>query len=138
MAFETFEHTADVGVRGIGKSFEEALQEAAKALFSVMINLNKVKPSKSVKVEVNIKGLDKSQILVEWLNRLVAERDISNMVFSKFKVQIKGNKLIGTAWGEKFNPKKHESEVEVKAATYSQLKVEKKNNKWIAQCIVDV
>lgn len=138
MAYQTFEHTADVGVRGIGKTFEEALQEAAKAMFSVMLNIKKVKPAKSVKVEVDIKGLDKSQILVEWLNRLVAEKDISMMAFSKFKVQIKGNKLIGTAWGEKFDPKKHESEVEVKAATYSQLKVGKKNNKWVVQCIVDV
>ena len=54
MAYETFEHTADVGVRGIGNSFEEALQEAAKAMYSVMINLKRVKPSKSVKMEVVI------------------------------------------------------------------------------------
>jgi SHS2 domain-containing protein len=75
---------------------------------------------------------------VEWLNRLLAEKDIKNMAFSKFKVKIKDNKLTGFAWGEKFDPEKHQSELEVKAATYSQLKVEKQKNKWLAQCIVDV
>ena len=32
----------------------------------------------------------------------------------------------------------HEVKIEVKAATYSQLKIEKKGNKYYAQCVVDV
>jgi len=138
MAFETFEHTADVGIRGIGKTMEEAFEEAAKAMFSVMVDIKAVKPERAIKLVIQVGGLDNTGLFVEWLNRLLAEKDMTGMMFSKFKVEIKDGKLIGTAWGEPFDPARHKAEVEVKAATYSQLKVEKKNNKWIAQCIVDV
>ena len=138
MAFETFEHTADIGIRGIGKTLEQAFEEAAKAMFSVMVDIKTVEPVRGIKLVIQIKGLDDNGLFVEWLNRLVAEKDISGMMFSKFKVKIDDKQLVGTAWGEQFNPKKHKPEVEVKAATYSQLKVEKQKGKYIAQCLVDV
>lgn len=138
MAFETFEHTADIGIRGIGKTMEQAFEEAAKAMFSVMVNIKAVEPTKGIKLIIQIGGMKKDGLFVEWLNRLVAEKDISGMMFSKFKVKIDDKRLVGTAWGELFDPKKHKPEVEVKAATYSQLKVEKKKGKWIAQCILDI
>jgi len=138
MAFETFEHTADIGIRGIGKTLEQAFEEAAKAMFSVMVDIKTVEPERGIKLVIQIKGLDDNGLFVEWLNRLVAEKDISGMMFSKFKVKIDDKQLVGTAWGEQFNPKKHKPEVEVKAATYSQLKVEKQKGKYIAQCLVDV
>lgn len=138
MAFETFEHTADVGIRGIGKTVEQAFEEAAKALFSVMVNIKTVKPTKGIKLIIQVGGMEKDGLFVEWLNRLVAEKDISGMMFSKFNVKIGDKQLVGTAWGEQFDHKKHKPKVEVKAATYSQLKVEKQKGKWIAQCLVDV
>ena len=60
------------------------------------------------------------------------------MAFCDFHVKIKGNKLTATAYGEKFDAIKHKVKTEVKAATYSQLKIEKKGNKYYAQCVVDV
>lgn len=138
MAYETFEHTADVGIRGIGRTLEQAYEEAAKAMFSVMVDIKAVKPVKGIKLIIQVGGLDNTGLFIEWLNRLLAEKDMTGMMFSKFKVKITDDKLVGTVWGESFDPKKHKAEVEVKAATYSQLKVEKKKNKWIAQCIVDV
>lgn len=138
MAFEIFEHPADVGIKGIGKTMEKAFEEGAKAMFSVMVDVKAVKPVRGIKLIIPIAGLDNAGLFIEWLNRLLAEKDMTGMMFSKFKVKITGDKLIGTVWGEAFDPKKHKPEVEVKAATYSQLKVEKKKNKWVAQCIVDV
>ena len=136
MAYETFEHTADIGIRGIGKTLEQAFEEGAKAMFSVMYDINSVKPAKELKVK--LKAKDREALFVEWLNRLLAEKEISGLIFSKFKVEFQGDKLIGSAWGEKFNAKKHKAETEVKAATYSQLKITEEKGKYIAQCIVDV
>jgi len=46
--------------------------------------------------------------------------------------------LTGVARGEMLNQQKHEARIEVKAATYSQLKVKKEKDRYIAQTIVDV
>jgi tRNA nucleotidyltransferase (CCA-adding enzyme) len=61
------------------------------------------------------------------------------MFFSRFKIVLKDNKLQAEIWGEKIDRQKHKPVVEVKAATYADLKVQQnKKGLWIAQCIVDV
>lgn len=139
--YEQFEHKADVGVRGYGKTIEEAFVNGAKAMFSVMVNLKKIEPKKEIKIECEADNLE--ELFVEWLNTLLSEAGIENLVFSEFKIkEIKktnsGYKLVGVVQGEELNPEKHEPKVEVKAATYSQLKIERKGNQYIAQTIVDV
>ncbi len=44
--YEQFEHKADVGVRGYGKTIEEAFENGAKAMFSIMVNIAKIEPKK--------------------------------------------------------------------------------------------
>ncbi len=137
--FKFFEHQADVGIIGIGKTLEEAFQEAAKAMFQTMCDINHVKPEKTVKVKAD--AADEEGLLIDWLNALLAQKDIRDMLFSSFRVNIKkGNNkfnLTADVKGEKLNPKKHHLKVEVKAATYSQLKVEK-GKEFKVQCVVDV
>ena len=137
MTFENFEHKADIGVRGMGKTIEEAFQEAAKAMFSIECNLEKVKKVKKVKISCSAENVE--ELFVEWLNALLAQSSVHEMMFSEFRVEIENNKLKGEALGEKLN-KNQELKTEIKAATYSQLKVfeDRKNKRFIAQCIVDV
>ncbi len=148
MTFETFEHKADIGVRGKGKNTEEAFQECAKAMFGVEVSLKKVKAMKKVKIQCSAQNNE--ELLVEWLNALLAQSSIKEMMFSDFKVRIDegkkaGLKLSGWAVGEKFDEKKHQPKLEIKAATYSQVRVfedkgkgKDKSKRFIAQCIVDV
>ena len=44
MAFEHFEHRADIGVKGIGKTLVQAFEEAGRAMFEVMTDIKKIKP----------------------------------------------------------------------------------------------
>jgi SHS2 domain-containing protein len=133
--YEFFEHEADVGIRGIGSSLEEAFAEAARAMFSVMVDIDKVKPIKSI--EIACKAENDEELFIEFLNKLLAEATINEMVFSSFIVQIRDHELTGTAKGEKLDPERHDIKTEVKAATYSQLRVER-DEEFIVQCIVDV
>ena len=137
--FETFDHKADIGIRGFGSTIEKAFENGAKAMFSVIANLRKVNAVRKVKIKGE--APDEASLFVEWLNALLTEADIKDLVFSKFKVKIsKRNddfQIIGEAWGEK-RQEKHQLKTEVKAATYSQLKVKKIRGRWVAQCIVDV
>jgi len=136
-----FEHKADIGVRGYGKTIEEAFENGAKALFEIMVNLKKIEKKKKVKIKCQAANLE--ELFVEWLNALLSEAGIKNLIFSDFKInkiekENSGYALLGVAQGEKFNPTKHEPKIEAKAATYSQLEVGKKGKYYIAQTIIDV
>jgi SHS2 domain-containing protein len=138
--FQTFENKADIGVRGSGASIGVAFSECAKAMTSIMASVEKISQKKKIGVE--IKASDKEALLVAFLNELLYIKDAKQMIFSKFEVSVgedeHGAELKAICFGEKINPKEHELMTEVKAATYSQLKVSKKGKEWVAQCIVDV
>jgi SHS2 domain-containing protein len=136
VSYETFEHEADIGIRGFGSSIEQAFENAALALYSVVVNVKLVRQKE--RREVSVSAADQELLLVEWLNTLLSLSDIERMVFSKFAVSISGTTLTGTAWGEKLNRERHEPGVEVKGATYHMLFVKKEGKDYIAQCVVDV
>ena len=135
-AYETFEHESDIGIRGFGGSIEEAFENAAVALYSVMVNTGKIAP-KETRV-VTVSAPDRELLLVEWLNALLSLSDIERMVFSKFEVKIKDMLLTGTVWGEPLDRARHEAHVEVKGATYHLLSVKEQDGRYTAQCVVDV
>ena len=140
MPYEILDHTADTGVRGIGDSLEEAFREAARAMFSLMVDLEKVNPREGVWVEVQADSLE--GLLVGFLGELLAQRDIRGLVFSDFRVKIEreggGWRLSGEARGEPLDPARHRPGVEVKAATYYGVRVAKEGDRWIAQCVLDL
>lgn len=134
--YETFEHEADIGIRGFGNSMQEAFENAALALYSVMVKIDGVKPKE--KRTFTVSAPDDELLLIEWLNSLLATSGIERIVFSKFKVTIDGTFLTGTAWGETLDRVRHEPHVEVKGATYHMLEVAKHGAGYVAQCVVDV
>ncbi|MFQ6118535.1 MAG: archease, partial [Methanosarcinales archaeon] len=132
---------ADMGIRGYGKTLEEAFENGAKAVFSIMVNIDKVEPKE--KVEIKVSASDKESLFIEWLNFFISKVGIDEMVYSKFKVEKiykEGDeyKLTGHAFGEKLDQKKHNPKIEVKAATYYGLKIGEKEGKKYVQCVVDV
>ncbi len=134
--WEHFHHQADIGVRGIGTTVDEAFEQAAIALMAVICQPQTVVPSQQV--EICCQADDVELLFADWLNALIYEMDVRKMLFSRFAVHIDGHSLTASAWGEKTNPQIHQTAVEVKAATYMELKVIQQNGQWIAQCVVDV
>jgi SHS2 domain-containing protein len=134
--YETFEHEADIGIRGFGGTIAEAFENAAIALFSVIVNIHSVEAKE--KRTVTVSAPDRELLLVEWLNALLSLSDIEHMVFAKFNVMMEETTLTGTAWGEKLDQERHEPNVEIKGATYHLLKVREADGRFVAQCVVDV
>ena len=134
--YETFEHEADIGIRGYGATVEESFGNAAIALYSVVVDVDAVKPAE--KSDLTVSAPDIELLLVEWLNALLSLSDIAHLVFSKFDVKLEGTTLFGSAWGEVLDRERHEPKVEVKGATYHMLSVKKEEGLYLAQCVVDV
>ncbi len=140
MPFEYLDHTADVGLRGIGETIEEAFSEAAKAMFNLMVDVDQVTAKQSLKVLRNARTPE--LLLVEWLSELLTQKDLTGLCFSRFCVDIAekpdGLRLEATAWGEPLDLYRHCVKLEVKGVTYSGLHVVRKGKDWIAQCVVDI
>lgn len=136
--YETFEHSADIGIRGIGKDISQAFENGAKAMFSLMIsNFYALIPTK--KVDISCVSFDIETLFTAWLNTLLAEADMNGLIFQNFNADIKDLTIKGAAWGEAFDPLRHERGIEVKGATFTELKVYRRTDGlWVAQCVVDV
>jgi tRNA nucleotidyltransferase (CCA-adding enzyme) len=135
--WEHFAHEADIGVRGIGASKEDAFEQAALALTAVIIDPHLLKPQEHV--EIACEAPDDELLLVDWLNALVYETATRRLLFGRFEVHLDDHQLRGLAWGEPIDVQKHEPAVEVKGATLTCLRVGREpGGAWVAQCVVDV
>ena len=136
-SFEHFEHQADMGIRGFGRTREEAFAQAALALTAVVVPPSSIAPHD--RVPVTCTAADDDLLLLDWLNAVVYQMAARRMVFGSFEVRIDGNRLDGDLWGEPLDVGRHQPGVEVKAATASSLRVAQlADGSWLAQCVVDV
>ena len=133
--WEHFPHAADVGVRGFGKTLVEAFEQAAQALTAVVTHAV-VAPK--LEVHVHCEAPDLELLFVEWLNAVIYEMAVRNMLFSRFAVSINGTRLEGTLWGVPVDVARHQPACEPKGATYTALKVAEHDGTWSAACVVDV
>ncbi|MCW8489345.1 archease [Legionella pneumophila] len=129
-------HEADIGVRGIGPTLPDAFEMGALALTNVVADAALIKPSLSIKI--HCEAPNEEILFTDWLNAVVYNMQIHNMLFREFDVKLNRFVLDAVIRGEKVDQKKHQPVVEVKAATYTELKIYKNNGIWIAQCVVDV
>jgi len=135
--WEHFEHQADIGIRGTGATLSEAFEQAACAMTAVITDPDVVRATRAV--EIRCEAGDRELLLLDWLNAIVYEMAVQHMLFSRFEVQIDGQRLSGCAWGEAIDIARHQPAVEVKGATFTELSVAQDDGgHWIAQCIVDV
>ena len=135
--WEHFSHAADIGVRGFGNTPAEAFEQAASALTAVVADLDSVQALHVV--EIRCENPDPELLLVDWLNALIYEMAVRHMLFSRFDVRIDSQHLEARAWGENIDLSRHRPAVEIKGATFTELKLaQDADGRWTAQCVVDV
>ena len=90
-------------------------------------------------VEVKCEAPDIELLFVEWLNAVIYEMAVRNMLFGRFAVRIDDSRLDATLWGEPVDVARHAPACEPKGATYTALQVSQDpNGRWFAACVVDV
>lgn len=135
--WEHFAHDADIGVRGFGHTKAEAFEQAALALTAVTTLPALVRPG--IPIAIACEAPNDEVLLVDWLNALVFEAATRRWVFGAFEVDFDGPRLHARAFGEPLDVTHHEPAVEVKGATFTDVRVERlPDGRWLAQCVVDV
>jgi len=135
--WEHFEHDADIGIRGIAPTLEQAFEQAAVAMTAAVTPLDLVSASKVV--SIYCEAPDSELLLVSWLNELIYEMSAHSLLFNRYEVVIDDGTLSATAFGEAVDRQKHQPAVEIKGATFTELRVyQQADDAWVAQCVVDV
>ena len=135
--FETFDHTADLGLRVLAPDLNSLFVDAARGLLSILIaNPEDVQPVQEVAMELVAERLD--DLLFDWLNELLYRFDVKRTLFSQFDVQVGEGRLVAKAWGEPCDDQRHRLEHEVKAITYHGFKCERDATGWLAEVILDI
>lgn len=135
--FETFDHTADLGLRARAADLDGLFAEAARVLFSVIVeNFDQVQPHEEVSIAIDGQRLD--DLMYDWLAELLCVFDTRHILLCQFNVSVGDSGLAATARGEPIDAQRHRLDAEVKAITYHGLKVERSGDDWLAEIIVDL
>jgi SHS2 domain-containing protein len=135
--FEILDIAGDAGIRAFGDSKQEVFVHAALGMYSLITDTKFLKDQTSITVSAESDTLD--GLLVAWLNELVFHFDAYGFIGKEIEVlNFSDNGVEARLSGEEFDPERHQAGLLIKAATYHQLKIEKKNHTWKAEVIFDV
>ena len=147
--FEQVDISGDVGLKVWGQDLEELFENAARGMSELITDVSAIPDSEQREVHVVAESIE--DLLVQWLNELVFLYDTYGFSGKQFTLHIDKNALTSppgnTALsislnavisGGTFNPDIHEKRLLIKAATYHNLTLGKKNSTWEATVIFDI
>jgi len=114
-----------VGIHAYGDDLEEAFEETAKAMFSIITDIRKVEKKNKRKLEVESENLE--SLLVKFLSELIYLHEVHNELYRNFDVKIEEEgliKLTASAEGEKIDLERHDMDTAVKAVSYHEISID--------------
>jgi len=136
--YRRIDTTADVGLESRGATPEDAFSNMAKGLFSLMCPLSLIRGRARRTVEAHAPS--REELLVVWLNELIFVHETEDLLFRFFTfTAFEEEHLAATCLGEPVDPERHMLRMEVKAATYHRLSLDRDDRgQWRARVILDV
>ena len=136
--FRVLEHTADIGFEAFGARREDVFRNAGRALMSLIIDLESVRPQE--RVPVDARAPEPQSLLVNWLSEILYLQDTEGWLFRDFEIDgFQEQSVCGAGRGERFERGRHHMKLLVKAITYHQLALEgTSDGLWRAQVYVDI
>ena len=137
LPFRTLEHTADIGFEAFGATHQDVFRNAARALMHLMVDLETITPREGK--PLSAEASDMPSLLVNWLSEILYLFDAEGWLFRDFQFDsLTERVLTAVARGEKFDRRKHQVKLLVKAVTYHQLDLSETAEGWRAQVYVDI
>jgi SHS2 domain-containing protein len=135
--FESFEVTADEGLRAWGRSMEEAFVNAARGMLDLMVDSKGLRPAEFRRIQV--KGKDREALLVAWLSELLYLFEVEGFLPVEYEIGNLGDQqLEAKVRGDILDPARHSVKGLVKAATYHLVEVKEVDGRWQVQVVLDV
>ncbi len=133
--YSLFDHTADLGIEAEAPSLEGIFETLGTALFSELIE---GQIEEKNRYTIDITSSSPEGLLVRFLNELLYKFEVEELLCKSFSCILLDKRILCNCFGGKFNPRRHIQKREIKAATYHNLCLKKKQNKWVARVILDI
>jgi SHS2 domain-containing protein len=136
---ETFDHTADLGLRLVGKDLPDLFETAAGGLFdAIVVNRDEVRESEGESISLGAETVP--DLFLAWLNELIFRSETRHRLYRSFRVHVdeSGPRLEASIKGEPIDRERHILDHEVKAATHHGLTVRPVDQGWQAEVILDI
>jgi len=135
--YEQLPHTADIAVRIYGGDLKELFTNAAYAMFDIIADLEGLKSS--VSADIDVKAASKEELLISWLDELLYNFYTKSIIFFSFDISsISESRLIAKASGRHVGENRNRLKTEIKAATYHDLEIKKKDEGYTVDIVFDV
>src|SRR2546430_2161229 len=105
--YETFDHTADLGLRIRAADLAALFADAGMALTATLVE-NPDAIRGEVSLDVKLAADDLEYLLFDWLKSLLYQFDAEKLLFARFDVKVSDTGLEATAWGERLDESRHE------------------------------
>jgi len=136
MPYELREHTADVGIEATGATLGETFAALADGMAAAMCD---DVPDVGDRFDVRVVAESREALLFDYLDELIYERDVRNVlpVDNEATVEGRGDEWVleGSALGV---PLGEIVAREVKAVTYSEMRIDETDDGWRAYVVLDV
>ncbi len=131
--YKILEHKADIRLKITASTIRELFQGALEGMTSIIKSEETEREPIEEKIEVS--SLDINALLVDFLNQVLTLSDVYNAVFDKVEIEkLTKQEIQGKIKGQKVDKFKEE----IKAVTYHNLAVEKKDGIWQATVLFDI
>jgi protein archease len=136
--FEFFDHTADIGFHVYGHSLAELFENAARAMHEALGRLHR--PDSNLRKSIELQAESVEDLLHDWLADLLFEIEANHILYDEFEIhELTPSRLTATVRGGTIDFARSQTNEEIKAVTYHQLRVESQpDGSWRATVIFDV
>ena len=128
MSYKFLDHATDAFVEVRAKNLKEAFAVTADAIINLTLDQEKVEEKQQK--EFSAKGKDLRYLLFNWLEEITFVLITEGFAIKKIEFEIlenKGYQINAIAFGEPLDLKKHNFKVEIKAPTFYEMKIERKD-----------
>jgi SHS2 domain-containing protein len=135
--YETFDHTADIGLHVRAATLPDLFAEAGRGLLALLVDdPSTVRPESTF--QLRVPGDQPDLLLFDWLSELLYRFETDGFLACEFDVTTDADGLTATVRGEAGDAERHALAHEVKAVTYHQLAVTETDTVWDARVILDI
>lgn len=140
--YEVVEHTADIGLRIWAPSLEGLFEQAALGMLALLTDPNRVRMGRIE--DIAIEANDLEEALIAWLQEILYRFEVHHFVPARIEVlEATPRRVRARLEGEPFDPARHETRMDIKAATYHDLSVQRETEadgtrRWRTTVIFDI
>lgn len=139
-----YEHTdsntcSDIGLIVTANDLPRLFCDAAVGLIAVTAEPNELMEKDSADIRLAAESLE--DLFFAWLSEIIYLKDARSLLSCRCEIEISERptwEVTGKVYGDIIDRARHTLKVDVKAVTYYRLRVEKTNDHWEAEAVLDL